>query len=272
MTSSPLRVRSLLFVPGSRPDMVAKLARFAPDVAVVDLEDAVAADGKTDAREKTVAAVAELPPGPMRVLIRINPPGTSWHAADLEAAAGSRAHGVVVPKADSAQQVAAVRAALPPDAVVVAGIETGLGVADARSIVAGASACYFGAEDYIADLGGRRSAANTEVLYARSQVVLAARLAGVPAIDQAVMVLDDASVFAADARQGADLGYVGKICIHPRQVAWAHDAFTPGAQEVARARAVLAAATGGVTVVDGQMVDDVHLKLARAVLARAGEG
>ena len=108
------------------------------------------------------------------------------------------------------------------------------------------------------------------MLYARSQVVLAAFLNGVPAIDQAVVAIGDDEAFRADARAGADLGYQGKICIHPSQVALAHDVHTPDAGQVAHAQAVLEAGATGVAVVDGQMVDDVHLRMARTTLARAG--
>jgi citrate lyase subunit beta/citryl-CoA lyase len=132
------------------------------------------------------------------------------------------------------------------------------------------AAAYFGSEDFLADLGGRRTAGGLEVLYARSEVVLAGRLAGVPVIDQAVVAVDDDAAFTADAEQGRALGYVGKICVHPRQVALAHAVFTPSEDDVAAARRVIDAAAGGVAVVDGQMIDAVHLRLARQVLDRAG--
>jgi len=277
--AAPLTVRSLLFVPGGRPDMVAKVPRWSPDVTVVDLEDAVAPGDKERARQAAVSAIAGLAAGPGRgltLLIRVNPPGSPWFTADVAAAAGSRAAGVVLPKLEDPEQVAELRRLLAghgrPDAVVVAGLETAPGVAAARALLAsGVSAAYFGAEDYIADLGGRRTPGGQEVLYARSQVVLAARLCGVPAIDQAVVAVHDEQAFADDAAAGRSLGYTGKICLHPQQVARAHQVFTPSPEEVAHARAVLAAAGSGVGVVDGEMVDEVHAKMAAAVLRRAGE-
>jgi citrate lyase subunit beta/citryl-CoA lyase len=145
-------------------------------------------------------------------------------------------------------------------------------VADARPLLAERpDAAYFGAEDYIADLGGRRSTAGTEVLYARSGVCLAAHLSGVAALDQAVVAVRDGEAFRVDAEQGREIGYRGKICLHPLQVELAHEIFTPSPAEVDHARAVLQAAEQGVGVVDGQMVDAVHVTLARGVLARAGE-
>jgi citrate lyase subunit beta/citryl-CoA lyase len=270
------RVRSLLFMPGTRADMIAKIARIGPDVAAVDLEDAVAPADKEAARATAVAAIGALDPdAPTTVLIRVNPVGSPWFVADVAAAARSAAAGLVVPKLSSSQDLHEVRQALAEnswtDALIVAGLETARGVADARPLLAGGLAgAYFGAEDYIADIGGRRTAEGAEVLYPRSHVCLAAYLAGMPSIDQAVVGLGDDEHFLADARAGRALGYQGKICIHPRQVELAHEVFTPTAEEVAQAEAVLAAGEAGVGVVDGQMVDIVHVKMAQSVLARVG--
>ena len=269
------RVRSLMFVPGDRADMIAKLPRFSPDTAVVDLEDAVAADQKDAGREVAARAVDELGGGgATTMLVRVNPPGTAQFSDDVAAAAACAADGIVVPKLGSLDQLTQVHAELAAhdwqSAVLVGGIENALGVADARLVVAGGlSAVYFGAEDYVADIGGRRTDAGHEVLYARSQVVLAAHLAGIPAVDQAVVGIGDDEQFSRDAHDGVALGYQGKICLHPRQVELAHLAFTPTADEVTHAHAVVAAAEKGVGVVDGQMVDDVHLRMALGVLARA---
>lgn len=272
------RVRSMLFMPGTRADMIAKIPRFAPDVAIADLEDAVAPGDKDSARRTTTAAIDALDPGVLStVLVRVNPVGTPWFAADVAAAAGCAAAGIVVPKLATRQQLAEVTIALTEHswtgALVIAGIETALGVADARALLdSGAgrlSGVYFGAEDYIADIGGRRSPGGEEVLYARSQVALAAYLAGIPAIDQVVAGIADEAQFLADAGRGQNLGYQGKMCVHPRQIGLANQVFTPTPEEVAHARAVVAAGEAGVGVVDGQMVDDVHVRMARAVLVRA---
>lgn len=267
------RVRTLLFVPGGRPDMISKVARSAPDAAVVDLEDAVAAADKETARRSAVEAVDALgDTGDTVVLVRVNPPASPWFVADVAAVAGSAAAGVVLPKLERVADLAALRGLLPENAVVIAGLETARGVADCRALLGqGVHAAYFGAEDYIADLGGRRTPGGTEVLYARSRVVLAARLAGTPAVDQAVVSVRDDERFRADAEQGRALGYQGKICVHPRQVEIAAEVFTPSPDEVRHARAVVAAAAAGVGVLDGEMVDDVHLRMAAAVLCRAGE-
>jgi len=154
-----------------------------------------------------------------------------------------------------------------PDLGLVLGIESALGVARARDLLTtGVSAAFFGSEDFLADMGGRRSPSGLEVLYARSEVVLAGRLAGVPMIDQAVVAVEDDAAFTADAETGRALGFVGKICVQPRQVALAHAVFTPSEDEVAAARKVLAAEASGVAVVDGLMVDAVHIRMAHQVL------
>jgi citrate lyase subunit beta / citryl-CoA lyase len=300
MTGRPFAPRSLLFVPGSRPDMIAKLSRWPADAVVIDLEDAVPAAGKEAARQAGVAATAELDLPGTAVLVRVNPPGSPWFRDDLRAvarAAGNgavrvdatginaavdgataagRVAGVVLPKCMSSAELVEVRAAVP-GGLIVAGLETAAGVAGCRDLLArDVDAAYFGAEDYIADLGGQRTAAGLEVLHARSEVMLACRLAGIGAIDQAVTAIGDDEQYLADARAGRAIGYTGKICVHPRQVQLAHQVFTPSRTEVAHAREVLRVAEAGVGTVDGQMVDDVHIRMARQVLDRArdqdGEG
>ncbi|QJY49756.1 HpcH/HpaI aldolase/citrate lyase family protein [Pseudonocardia broussonetiae] len=268
-------MRSLLFVPGGRADMIAKVGRSRPDGVVLDLEDAVAAGDKDTARATVVAALAVLDVDAV-VLVRVNPPGSPWFADDVEAVAGTAADGVVLPKLERPEQLDDLRARLAVrgrgDAVVVGGLETALGVADSRVLLEGSglAAAYFGAEDYVADLGGRRTADGHEVLYARSRVALAGRLSGVPVLDQVVVAVHDDDAFRREAGHARDLGYAGKLCIHPAQVPLAHEAFTPSEAEVAHARAVVEASAQGVGLVDGQMVDDVHVRMARAVLERAG--
>jgi citrate lyase subunit beta/citryl-CoA lyase len=256
--------------------MLDKVARSRPDGLAIDLEDAVAPADKDAARTAALAALETSRPGAGTVLLRINPPGTPWHDDDTAAAAEATTtrviDGVILPKYEHPQQLGTLRDALPTEARIVVGLETALGVAEARRLLAeGPAAAYFGAEDYIADLGGRRTAAGTEVLYARSHIPLAARLAGTPALDQVVAAVHDAEAFRADAETARDLGYRGKLCLHPTQVPIAHEVFTPSAAEIAHARAVLSAAEQGVGVLDGQMVDAAHTAMARAVLDRAGE-
>jgi citrate lyase subunit beta/citryl-CoA lyase len=272
VTAQAVRCRSLLFVPGNRLELLAKVGRWNPDMVIVDLEDAIPLDQKETARQRLETAELNLLQCP--VLVRVNPDGTPWHDADVDAAVHSRAAGIVLPKAEVPGRVAALARTLADSRVpaLILGIETARGITAARELmVDGVTGAYFGAEDYIADVGGRRTAAGLEVLYARSAVVVAARLAGIPAIDQAVVALNDDEAFRVDAEAGRDLGYSGKLCIHPSQVALAHAAFTPGESEVAAARTVVEAARKGVGIVDGMMVDAVHLRAAQQVLAQAAD-
>jgi citrate lyase subunit beta/citryl-CoA lyase len=275
-------MRSLLFAGATRPDLVAKLGRSRPDAAVVDLEDAVPPGHKEAARagaRDSAAALAARHPQ-LRVFVRVNPAASGLLEADVAAAVTPGLAGVVLPKLEAAGDVERLRAALADAGcaalAVVGGLETARGVHDAYDLLGlGLEAAYFGAEDYAADLGARRTDRGDEVLYARSQVVLAARLQGVRPIDQAVVAIRDDVQYAADARRGRELGYRGKLCVHPAQVALAHAAFTPTPDEIDHARRVLAAweqhAAGGVGAleVDGAMVDEPALRLARAVLAPA---
>ena len=157
------------------------------------------------------------------------------------------------------------------DRAVVAGLETVRGVADAREVLAApVAACYFGAEDYVADLGGVRTPGNAEVAWARAFVAVAARLAGVEALDMVTIDFHDGDRFLAEAREARALGYAGKLCIHPAQVPLAEEAFRPTADELDAARRLLAAfdAAGGDTIAfEGQMVDEVVAARARAVVA-----
>lgn len=274
-------VRSLLFVPANRPDMVAKAHRAQPDAVVIDLEDAVPVAEKIATRALVGPAAAALrnvcTPSSV-ILVRVNATATEWFDADVAAAMCAEVDGLVVPKIEHGDEVRLVKAALASigreGALVIAGIETARGVLQVDDVVAaGPDAVYFGAEDFIADMGGVRTASSLEALYARSRVALSARVAGVPSIDQAVVAFADPDAFRSDATDGRAIGYRGKICIHPSQVPLANEIFGHTAAEVARARSIVEAFEessrrgAGVTVVDGQMVDEPIVRLARAVLA-----
>ena len=267
------RWRSLLFVPGNRPELAAKAPRSRPDAVVLDLEDAVPPAAKPEARAQVREAAAGLA-GKVPLCVRVHPPGTPWFEDDVAALPGGLT-AVVIPKLESATQVAAMAGALG-DRAVLAGLETVRGVADAREVLQPpVVACYFGAEDYVADLGGVRTSGNAEVAWARAYVPVAARLAGVAALDMVTIDFGDRDRFTAEAREARTLGYAGKLCIHPAQVPLAAEAFRPTEDEVDTARRLLAAfeAAGGDTIAfEGQMVDEVVAARARAVLTSAEEG
>ncbi len=273
-------MRSVLLAPGNRPDVLAKMPRSEPDVAIIDWEDAVPAASKAQAREAAGQAVADLGETPaLGVLVRVNAVATEFFADDV-AALPPGLHGVVVPKLESASQVAEVLAALRSggcEADIFVGLETARGVEAAVETLAapGVMGAYFGAEDFVADMGGVRTNGNAEVLYARSRVALAARLAGVPVVDQIVADFGDSERFTREAVEARALGFAGKLCIHPAQVPLSNEAFVPSAQEVQRARALLAAYDAAVTqghaaiAFEGQMVDEPVARQARSVLARS---
>ena len=283
MNPAPARLRSLLFAPASKPEVLRKMPRAEADGVALDLEDAVPADGKADARAHSHAVGAELAAAHpnLAVYVRVNAVASEWFAADVADGVAPEIAGVIVPKLESPEQLGTAAAALERAGLghlhVLAGLESAMGVERAPELLhPPVAVAYFGAEDFIADMGGVRTAAGSEVLYARSRVALAARLAGVLAVDQVVTQLDAEEHFLADAALGRAIGYRGKLCIHPAQVALANRSFSSSPEELERARRLLAAyddavARGEAAIAfEGQMVDEPLARHARAVLAAAG--
>ena len=182
------RLRSLLFAPAVRADFVHKLPERGADGVVIDCEDATPATAKAEGRTQARELGAAIADRGTQVFVRVNAVASVWFADDVARGLAPELTGVVVPKLESTAQVDAVDAALRgadhAELGVLAGIETALGVADARAVLAHPRvvAAYFGAEDFVADVGGLRTASNQEVLFARSAVALAARQAGRPAV------------------------------------------------------------------------------------------
>lgn len=274
----PRRIRSLLFAPAVRPDLLRKMPASGADAMVIDLEDATPPDAKDIGRHELRVAVAELR-GQIPIFARINDSSTPWHHDDLDSLPGGL-DAIVVPKLETVAALDALQRGLEARRLrlpVVGGIETALGVADARSLLAHpvVSAAYFGAEDFIADMGGVRTASNHEVAYARSGVAVAGRLAEIPTIDMITADFRDDARCRRECDEARQLGYGGKLCIHPAQVAIANDAFTPSTDEVGRARRLLAAyergKQDGIASIDfeGQMVDEPVAAQARRVIALA---
>ena len=277
----PLVLRSALFAPATSAEIVAKLPRSQPDAAIIDLEDGVPAQAKDVARDIARSAAGNLTASHPQIhwFVRLNAVGTPWFDDDVAQALTPSLTGVVLPKYESLEQLERLRFVLEQQGlehlVVMAGIETALGVERAgQTLHAPIAAAYFGAEDFIADMGGERTKEGLEVLYARSRVALAARLAGIPALDQVVTDFHDDARFTTEAAQARALGYTGKLCIHPAQVPLANQLFRPAPHEVERSQQLLAAyqqaqATNqGVIVFEGQMVDLPMVKRAQAILAQ----
>ncbi|NMH96842.1 CoA ester lyase [Pseudonocardia sp. K10HN5] len=271
-----LATRTLLFVPGDRPERFAKAASAGADLVVLDLEDAVAPEAKSAARAAVREWLASGHPG----MVRVNPPGTDWFADDVDAvtdaarAAGGVPGPVMLPKAQDPADVAALVSALGPSAQVVPLIETALGVHRAIEVcgVAGVVRAGFGSVDLAAELGV--DPVDRDALrYARSALVLGARAAGAGApIDGVTTAVRDEELLLADCAHGLSLGFTAKMCIHPAQVGPVAAAFSPPPEQVAWARSVVqASAAGGVAVLDGRMIDKPVVDRARALLLRAGE-
>jgi citrate lyase subunit beta/citryl-CoA lyase len=222
-----------------------------------------------------VVAALRAQPLAGRLFVRINEPHSPHIEADLRAALSADIDGVVVPKIERAEDLQRIGAALTAarhrrPLAIIGGIESILGAVNVFAL-AGCEprlcAIYFGAEDFITDMGGRRTEQGMEVLYARSRTVLAAKAAGIDAIDQAVIEIRDDARFRADGTQARDLGYGGKICLLPRQVELANELFAPTAAEIDRSRRLLAAAAGqGVIEFEGRMIDGPLLKRAQGIV------
>lgn len=276
------RLRSLLFAPAVRDDMIPKLPRSGADGVVIDCEDATPVDAKARGRQVAFDLAPSLYGQGAAVFVRINPPGTPWFADDIAEGLPLGLAGVVIPMVETIDGLdhcaSALDAAGHPQLHIVAGLETGRGVADSSTLLAHprVMAGYFGAEDYVADLGGVRTEGNHEVHFARSTIALAGRLGRKPVIDQIVANFRDDARFERETAEARAMGFGGKLCIHPGQVALANVGFLPSADEVDRAQRLLAAYADGIArgvaaiSFDGQMVDEPVAVQARQVLAKAG--
>lgn len=252
-----------LFVPANRPDRFAKAAASCADAVVLDLEDAVAAADKDHAR----ARLAGLPPD-CPVIVRINAIGTPWHEADLAALRSLPLAALMLPKAEDADAIAGLACG---NLLIIALIETARGLAAARTIAAlpNVARLAFGSVDYCLDLGMEHQ--RDLLLPARSELVLASRLAEIAAPLDGVTTQLDAAAAADDAGHARAIGMAGKLCIHPLQVRSVIDAFLPSEAEVEWARRVLGSGDGAASV-DGEMVDEPVRLRAHGILERARPG
>ncbi|WP_326810141.1 CoA ester lyase [Streptomyces scopuliridis] len=268
--------RTMLFVPGDRPERFAKAASSGADAVLLDLEDAVPEGNKAQAREASVAWLAHSPG-----LVRVNAVSTPWHADDLAALAAlpeaTALRGVVLPKSSTAPQVATVIERLPHRMPVLALVENAIGLREAAAIAGlpQVARMLFGSIDYALDTGITPSEPDEpELLWARSALVNASRAAGLPApLDGVFTHLDDLEALESSSRRSRALGFGGRLCVHPRQIATVHRAWQPGDDEIRWARRVVRAggdSNGAAVRVDGQMVDLPLLRRARHVLSLAG--
>lgn len=270
-------LRSLLFLPASNPRAIEKARGLACDVAVLDLEDAVAPEMKDAAR---TAAVQAIRTGGFRsrVGVRVNGLTTPWGEADLEALAGLPLHWVVAPKVEDAGTVDAFAARIDDGVRLCAMIETPRAVLELNRL-AGAGgalgAIMLGVNDLAASLGTGLANDREPLKPWLAHTVAAARAHGLAAIDGVFNRLDDADGLAAECAQGRVYGFDGKSLIHPDQIDVCHAAFSPTPDEIARAQAIVdafsatAAEGRGAIRVAGAMVERLHLDRAQALLAQA---
>ena len=273
------RATTFLFVPATRPERIAKALATGAGAMIVDLEDAVAPDDKAAARVSLLAALQALQPAQRaRLLVRTNAAGTPWHADDVKAVAACVAHGLagaMVAKAESAGVLQAVARALGPQGLLVPLVESnaGLDALDTLALAPQVVRLAFGHLDFQVDLGMECGPDEAELLPVRLALVRASRRAGLAApVDGVTTATDDLPRLQQDTARSRRMGFGGKLCIHPAQVAPVQAAFAPGPDELAWATRVLEAAPahgGAVFRLDGRMVDAPVLALAARLLARA---
>lgn len=280
--------RSVLFMPGDSMRKIEKAIGLGVDSIVMDLEDGVAPSQKDEARRTILAALQTLDFGRSERLVRINPIGSPFASEDLEATIAGRPDGYVIPKVEFDEQLQAVtefleqeekRRGWPAGGIkLLPIIESALGVMNVREIALAddrLDALLFGAEDLAGDMGIQRTKEGWEVFYARSAVVTAAKAYRLQAIDIVCFDLQDAEGFEAECRMGRQLGYDGKMVIHPRQVEPAQRIFSPSPEEIDRAQRIVDAyqayqpAGTGAFALDGRMVEMPVVRMAENVLRKA---
>jgi citrate lyase subunit beta/citryl-CoA lyase len=279
-------LRSFLFAPGNHARRVEKALTLPADAVILDLEDAVAVSEKPATRDLVVQAFARTRHG--KLYVRVNSYATEWCYADIVAIVRPGLDGVVLPKVESADQLRSAdwllsnlerERGLPPGGVdLIPILETALGLSNIGAIAGSGSRTKrlaFGAGDYTLDLGMVWSRDENELAPARAAVVMASRAAGIdPPLDTVWADLRDAEGFARSAERAAALGFQGKMCIHPDQIAVTNAAFSPSDQQLAWARRVIAAfgeaeAKGLASIqLDGQFIDYPIVQRARQVVAR----
>lgn len=275
--------RSVLFMPASNARALEKARGLAADVIVMDLEDAVAPDMKEIARDQAIAAVRAGGYGKREMVIRANGAGTPWHDKDIEVIAGSGADAVLLTKVENAGDIQRVeaqlsRAGAPDNLAIWCMIETARGVLMAPEIAGASSrvgALVMGTSDLTKDLQARHTPQREPMMTSLGLCLLAARAHGLAILDGVHLDLSDEAGLAEICRQGADMGFDGKTLIHPKTLEIANRVFGPDAEAVAWSRRVIQvhadaeAAGAGVILLDGKLIENLHVEDARRVLGLA---
>ena len=283
MATTPRPRRSVLYMPGSNARALEKARGLAADGLILDLEDAVAPDAKDEARRLVIEAVKAGGYGQRELLIRINGLATPWFYADVAAAAGSGAHGILIPKVESADAVRLVEAIMvaagaPADMAIWCMMETPKGMLRAEEIATASprmAGFVMGTSDLAKDLHCAHTRDRLPMITALGLCLLAARAYGLAAIDGVYLDLNDDEGFDYSCRQGLELGFDGKTLIHPKTIDAANRTYAPTAKEVEWSNKIIAAhaeaaAQGkGVVVVDGKLIENLHVDNARRIVALA---
>ena len=272
--------RSVLYMPGANVRALEKARALDCDSVIFDLEDAVAVDAKQSARRRVVEAVEQGGYGHREVVVRVNGLNTAWGAEDVDAFAGRGVDALLFPKVESPGQVsdivAAVDAAGGGDVPLWLMIETPLGVLDVRAVAKSSSRVHclvMGTSDLVKELRSRHTESRSNLDYALQHCVMVARSTGLDILDGVHLDFRNLDSFRLACEQGRDIGFDGKTLIHPSQIDIANQAYGYGADEAEHARAVIGvwrdaqAQAKGVAVLDGQLIENLHVAEAERVLA-----
>jgi citrate lyase subunit beta/citryl-CoA lyase len=280
-------MRSLLYVPGISERMILKARDLAADAVILDLEDAIAPEQKAEARMMVARAVHEVDFGNKEVFVRINSLLTEYGVDDVRAVAASGSVGLLIPKAESPDDVAAVchilmggrgKAENKQSRKLLCLIESPRGVLFSREIATAnpmMAGLIFGSADFVRATGCILTEGEPELLFARSQTLLAARAAGIAAFDSPHFVIADLEGLRRTSQAARNLGYDGKTIIHPSHIAIVNEVFAPTSEAIAEAERIVAAmdaaqAEGrGAISLDGRLIDQVHLAHAKKLLEQA---
>ena len=270
--------RSVLYMPSSNARALEKAKSIPCDGLILDLEDAVAPDAKVEARTAACAAVTSGGYGARELTIRVNAAGTEWHEDDLAAACAAGPAAIVVPKVDSADAVRTLVATMerhgaPATTSLWAMIETPVAMLHAEEIASASerlTVLVMGTNDLAKELYAEHVPGRHPLLTGLSLALLAARATGKAILDGVYNDVKDAEGFAAECRQGREMGFDGKTLIHPGQVAGANESFAPGEQAVEDARGILQAwedgQGSGVVTFNGRMIENLHVETAQRTL------
>lgn len=275
--------RSVLYMPGSNPRALEKARTLAADGLILDLEDAVAPDAKVAARGQIAAALKAGGYGGRELIVRINGLDTPWGPDDLAMVAKSPAHAILVPKVESAKMVQEVErrlaaAGAAQDLSIWCMMETPLGMLHAEEIAAASKrvgCLVMGTSDLAKDLHAAHTRERLPMLTSLGLCLLAARAYGRAILDGVHLDLADDEGFAYACRQGKEIGFDGKTLIHPKTIAKANEVFTPSPEEVAWSRKIIAAHAGaakegkGIVLVDGKLIENLHVENAKRLAALA---